>query len=62
VYEARFRSSRSAESKKSVIGGRMRYLTFEKSGNKPKGLTNIRVLVVKENAEQILGYRVYVSR
>lgn len=61
VYETRFRTSPSPKNKKAA-GGRMRYLTFEKSGQKPKGLTNIRVLVVKENSDQILGYRVYVSR
>lgn len=62
VYETRYRKAPSAELRKGLQGGKMRYLTFEKSGKRPKGLTNIRVLVVKENDDQILGYRVYVSR
>lgn len=62
VFETRFRKAPSPELRKVLQGGKMRYLTFEKSGKRPKGLKNIRVLVLKENDDQILGYKVYVSR
>ncbi len=62
VYEAHFSSKTTGEMKKAMQGGKTRFRTYQKSKKKQKGLFNIEVLVVKENDEQVLGYRVYVSR
>ena len=46
---------------KKLTGQDTRFRTFIKSG-KNKFLSDIKVLVVKENKEQILGWRIYESR
>ena len=58
VYEAHFSSKTTGEMKKAMQGGKTRFRTYQKSKKKQKGLLNIEVLVVKENDEQVLGYRV----
>ena len=62
VYEAHFSSKTTGEIKKGMQGGKTRFRTYQKSRKKQNGLLNIEVLVVKENDEQVLGYKVYVSR
>jgi hypothetical protein len=46
---------------KMITGENARYRTFIKEGV-PDDIINIKVLVVKEDAEQVLGWRVYESR
>lgn len=46
---------------KKLAGEDTRFRTFIRSGKK-NSLTDIKVLVVKENKEQILGWRIYESR
>ncbi|MES2645263.1 MAG: C25 family cysteine peptidase [Bacteroidota bacterium] len=46
---------------KMVTGENARYRTFIKEGQ-TEDIINIKVLVVKEDAEQVLGWRVYESR
>jgi len=46
---------------KNFFGGNVRYRTYQKS-KKYDGIRNIKALVVKENDEQLLGWRVYFSR
>ncbi|MEO5979617.1 MAG: C25 family cysteine peptidase [Chryseolinea sp.] len=62
VFETRFKKKQRGEMAKSMTNAKTRYRTFEKSSNSPLGIRNIKVLVVKENDAQVLGYRVYVSR
>ncbi len=50
---------------KTIFGGNIRYRTFmhnEKAEKGPARLTHIRVLVVKENDNGLLGYKIYLSR
>lgn len=46
---------------KKLTGENARYRTFIKP-NQNKNLVNIKVLVVKEDQEQVLGWRIYESR
>jgi hypothetical protein len=48
--------------KKAFAGGKTRFRTYQKSGLKYDGVRNIKALVVKENDEQVLGWKIYVSR
>jgi hypothetical protein len=48
--------------KKALSGGKTRFRTYQKSGRKYDGVHNIKALVVKENDEQVLGWKIYVSR
>jgi hypothetical protein len=51
-----------AGTKKALPGGKTRFRTYQKGKRKHKGIPNIEVLVVKENDQQMLGWKVYVSR
>jgi hypothetical protein len=47
---------------KKVTGENARYRTFIKPVKSPDAVTTIKVLVVKEDNDQVLGWRVYESR
>jgi hypothetical protein len=47
---------------KKLTGEDARYRTFIKPGTDKQAANNIKVLVVKEDKEQVLGWRVYESR
>ena len=61
IYEAKSKSRGLSGMEKAVSGGTARFRTFVKPSTH-QTLTNIKVLVIKENDEQVLGYRVYESR
>lgn len=61
VYDVEVSSSISTGIAKKLMGSNASFRTFIKPGK--KGATiDIEVLVVKENNDQVLGWRVYVSR
>lgn len=63
VFEAKApKSGINAAGAKKILGGKIRYRTFQKGSKKKDGISNIQILVVKENDDQLLGYKVYVSR
>ena len=61
VYEVKTKSTAGDGLQKSLAAQDARFRTFIKH-NKKDNVYTIRVLVVKENKEQLLGWRVYVSR
>jgi len=62
VFEAKVPGSASAVGIKKILGGQIRYRTFQKGSKKKNGISDIHILVIKENDDQLLGYKVYVSR
>ena len=61
LYEAKPRAKGLSGMQKAISGGTARFRTFTKP-NAHQHLFDIKVLVIKENDEQVLGYRVYESR
>ena len=61
LYEVKPRTKGLTGMQKAISGGTARFRTFTKP-NKNQHLFDIKVLVIKENDEQVLGYRVYESR
>jgi hypothetical protein len=47
---------------KKSLGGSVRFRTFQKAKKKKDGVHRIEALVVKEDSDQLLGWKVYVSR
>jgi hypothetical protein len=62
VFESKPRKQTQEMMIKALTGGRTRFRAFQKSSRGRTGIRNIKVLVVKENDQQVLGWRVYVSR
>jgi hypothetical protein len=61
VFEAG-RGKKGAGGMKKFLGGTTRYRTYQKARRRHDGIRDIVALVVKENDQQLLGWKVYVSR
>ena len=62
VYEVAPKTSGVSGMEKKMMGEDARYRTFIKSGSANSKVCDIKVLVVKENKEKLLGWRLYVSK
>lgn len=62
VFETTGSGKAGAGDGKAFSGGKTRFRTYQKGKRKHGGIPNIEVLVVKENDQQVLGWKVYVSR
>jgi len=61
VFEAG-RGKKGESGMKKFLGGTTRYRTYQKARRRHDGIRDIKALVVKENDQQLLGWKVYVSR
>ena len=63
VEHSKYTAKATARSGKSLVDTRTRFRTFIKEESRTVArITKIRVLVVKETDEGVLGWRIYVSR
>jgi hypothetical protein len=62
IFESGIKAKQAGGMKKAIPGGKTRFRTYQKAGRRHDGVRNIQALVVKENDEQVLGWKVYVSR
>ncbi len=61
VFEVKPKTAGVSGMEKKMMGESARYRTYVKPGKK-NNICDIKVLVVKENKEQLLGWRLYVSK
>ena len=61
VYEVKPKTAGMTGMEKMLMGEHARFRTFVKGGSH-KQICDLKVLVVKENKEQLLGWRMYVSK
>lgn len=61
VYEVKPKTTGMTGMEKMLVGEHARFRTFIKDENRDH-ICDIKVLVVKENEEQLLGWRMYVSK
>jgi hypothetical protein len=63
VYEVKPKTAGMTGMEKTMMGESARFRTYIKSAPGTKNnICNVKVLVVKENKEQLLGWRMYVSK
>lgn len=62
VYEVKPKTIGLSGMEKMLMGEKARYRTFVKQGPGKQQICDLRVLVVKENEDQLLGWRMYVSK
>jgi len=62
VYEVMPKTAGLSGMEKVLMGDKALYRTFVKEGRKNTPVCDLKVLVVKENKEQLLGWRMYVSK
>jgi hypothetical protein len=61
LYQSDVKGAAKGGNKKALAQGKAKFRTYLVKKPRQKGV-DISVLVVKENEDQVLGYRVYVSR
>jgi hypothetical protein len=62
VFEVKPKTAGMSGMEKTMMGEKALYRTFVKEGKRNTPVCNLKVLVVKENKEQLLGWRMYVSK